>query len=161
MLALGPSPLRQAGDIGVSPSSLHSADGGVEFCPPFQRGREGHDRLMMPGVTLSIDPALHEMDVVLVVGKAIAGFVNKFKHVNVPKQSRSSDNLSTFMTARQWGCENFACNGKTNRFHVGMGFTPKPSQFAASSITQAANPAECPSSFPQNSAGTQYARRVA
>lgn len=80
---------------------------------------------MMPGVTLSIDPALHEMDVVLVVGKAIAGFVNKFKHVNVPKPSRSSDNLTNCSPDRQWGAKNFPCNGKTNRFCVGSGFSRK------------------------------------
>jgi len=131
MLASHPSPLRQCRNIGLSPSSLHSADGGVEFCPPFQRGREGHDRLMMPGVTLSVSPSLHEMDVVFVVGKAIAGFVNKFKHVNVPKPSRSSDNLTNCSPDRQWASKKITCNGKTNRFCVGSGLTPDNLKFAA------------------------------
>ena len=140
MLASHPSPLRQCRNIGLSPSSLHSADGGVEFCPPFQSCREGHDRLMMPGVTLSIDPALHEMDVVLVVGKAIAGFVNKFKHVNVPKPSRSSDNLTNCSPDRQWGAKKITCNGKTNRFCVGSGLTPENLKFARPILqTQRAN----------------------
>lgn len=138
MSSLRAAALPHIHQIALSPSSLHSADGGVELCPPFQRGREGHDRLVVLGVALSIDPALHEMDVVLVVGKAFAGFVNKFKQVNPPSLDCSSDNLTNCSPDRQWGAKKITCNGKTNRFCVGSGLTPENLKFAAPTSNPAA-----------------------